>query len=242
MLDGERIPLVCARPGCWRPAWVEPDGTTFQHCWRQHQREADALRDDIDDEVRCAVPGCRLPAWMNPDTGERFPHCWRRHRQQADAALQLARRDSMPELVANVCTLPGCPRPVWVEGDGTQLDYCSRRHAMTQLRLESARPPPTNAVPPPSAPQPTDVPLARPFVDPRHGGSSAGMVFVGGYLVDLTSPPTSPLSTFVTPSELRTATEPSAEAGARTEAMEPPTAPEQPPLMQPIPAPAVAHP
>ena len=100
---------------------------------REHDLDTVAQEDTLEDapprrshsepHPLCEYPDCPRPAEVDQD-GAFTPYCSLLH-------MQLAERLGAPASTSGsrLCALPGCSTRTWVQPDGEEFDFCSRRHA-----------------------------------------------------------------------------------------------------------------
>lgn len=71
---------------------------------------------------KCGLPGCNRPVAPDYASGELCKYCSCTHMNYAIMA-------AMGVQPSEVCALPGCLKPVWVDDDGFAFDYCGKTHS-----------------------------------------------------------------------------------------------------------------
>ena len=139
---------VCARPGCVRPAFLEPR-TNIKHsfCGRTHALAARVdIKDPHGDCHRCHLQGCTKNVFFEKLTGRVHEFCSKDHADKAIASLKwpqpkrLQRSSSETVSSLSCCQFPNCSLPVAIDSANLKYDYCGRTHAKEHALVKSTIP------------------------------------------------------------------------------------------------------
>ena len=129
---------LCARRGCSEPAFIEPrTQIAHKYCGRSHALEVEGWRVQVPhgDCHTCNLDGCHKRIAFNSATGRVHDFCCKDHAATAIAHGRWAVpvRDQYRgtrQKVIDLCSMPGCPAPVFCDGSARRYDYCGRSHAV----------------------------------------------------------------------------------------------------------------
>ncbi|KAN0124651.1 hypothetical protein V8E53_015719 [Lactarius tabidus] len=128
--DTQRGPTTkCQYPGCTKTVWKDPDGSYSLFCGNAHRFAM--VNNSRSQSSMCK--NCNVkPVYI--ENGHAHDFCGRRCAEQFNKNGQRISQSRSPTVNGDLCTIPGCRKPVYVGADGSKSKFCSIRHRTTAVQ------------------------------------------------------------------------------------------------------------